>query len=277
MWTKTRDKMELSDLPIEKLPGVRRLYDLVSKYYEKRLLGRVKRRDHLPNHIGIILDGNRRFAKERDIPEEKGHMFGADRLENVLEWAQEIGIKHMTVYAFSKENFNRSLEEIGELMNLFKERFEELTSDERIYENEVKVRAIGDLSSIPEDVVETVRKAEEDTKSHDNFSLNIAIGYGGRAELADAVQSICEGIEKGDLKPGDVDESLIEDNLYTASLPDPDLIIRTSGEERLSGFLLWQSAYSELYFCEANWPNFDKVNFLRAIYNYQGRERRFGE
>lgn len=267
----------MTDIPLEKLPGINKLHDLVSNYYEDRLLRRVKGGDHLPEHIGIILDGNRRFARQKNLSEEGGHVLGAEKLERVLEWAQEVGIRHMTVYAFSKENFQRSSEEVKALMNLFKTKFGEIVDDERVHEDGVRVRAIGDLDSLPEGVRSAVRRAEESTKNYDNFSLNVAIGYGGRAELADAVKDIGREIEEGNLKPEEVDEKLISENLYTADLPDPDLVIRTSGEERLSGFLIWQSAYSELYFCEANWPNFDKINFLRAIYNYQGRERRFGE
>ena len=263
-------------IPVEKLPGFRKIKELVSRYYVNRLIQRVKRSDHLPKHIGIILDGNRRFAERKNLSKDKGHFLGAEKLEEVLEWAQEIGVRHMTVYAFSKENFQRSSEEIKALMGLFKMKFQEAASDERVHRKGVRLRAIGDISSLPEDVTDAIREAERKTRDHSDFSLNIAIGYGGRSELADAVRSICREVESGELKPGEVDESVIEENLYTSDLPDPDLIIRTSGEERLSGFLLWQSAYSELYFCEANWPNFDKINFLRAIRNYQGRERRFG-
>lgn len=268
--------MVLEKLPIEKLPGIKSLHKLVSEYYENRLLQRVKRGKHLPKHIGIILDGNRRFAREKNIPKEKGHILGAEKLEEVLKWAQEIGVKHMTVYAFSKENFHRSPEEVEELMKLFKSKFMEVSENKRVKKNKIQVRAIGDIDSLPNDVKKAIKKAESTTEDFEKFSLNIAIGYGGRAELADAVKNICNQVKKGELDPKKVDEEVIEQNLYTADLPDPDLIIRTSGEERLSGFLIWQSAYSELYFCEANWPNFDKINFLRAIYNYQGRERRFG-
>lgn len=269
--------MGLNDIPVGKLPGIKRLQELTSKYYEKRLFQRVRNRERLPEHIGIILDGNRRFAEGESLSRGEAHALGARKLEEVLEWTQDLGIRHMTVYAFSKENLQRSPEEVQALMDLFKTKFKEVVDNERIHENEVRVRAIGNLGSLPEDVRDTIREAEEATKDYDSFSLNIAVGYGGRAELADAVQDICREVEEGELTPTDVDEDLIGENLYTADLPDPDLIIRTSGEERLSGFLLWQSAYSELYFCEANWPEFDRINFLRAIYNFQGRERRFGE
>lgn len=267
----------MSDVPLGKLPGIKRLQKLVSNYYENRLLQRVKKGDHLPNHIGIILDGNRRYAEIEGLSKDTGHTLGAERLEEVLGWARELGIPHMTVYAFSKENFRRSSDEVQALMDLFKKKFREVVRDERVHENKLRVRVIGDLSSLPGDVREAIREAEKATESYDNYSLNIAVGYGGRAELTNAIRDICRRVEEGKLSYQDVSEEVIGESLYTADLPDPDLIIRTSGEERLSGFLLWQSAYSELYFCEANWPNFDKINFLRAIYNYQGRERRFGE
>ncbi len=267
----------MTKIPVEKLPGFRKIKELVSEYYEKRLIQRVKSEEHLPEHIGIILDGNRRFADLKNLSTKEGHILGAKKLENVLDWAREIGIKHMTVYAFSKENFQRSSKEIMNLMDLFKVKFQEAANDDRVHSSGVRLRAIGDISSLPDDVVEAIREAERKTKDYEDFSLNIAIGYGGRSELTEAVRKISKEVEEGELSPEEIDKTVIEENLYTADLPDPDLIIRTSGEERLSGFLLWQSAYSELYFCEANWPNFDKINFLRAIHNYQGRERRFGE
>ena len=269
--------MSQNGIPIGKLPGIKKLRNLVSKYYENRLLNRVKKRKHLPQHIGIILDGNRRFAEEKSLSEEKGHALGARKLEEVLKWAQELGIEHMTVYALSKENYKRTPDEIKALMDLFKRKFKQIIEDDRIHRNKVRVRAIGDISSLPPEIKNTIKEAEKATENYDNFSLNIAVGYGGRSELVDAVKDICRKIEDGEINPDEINEKIIEENLYTADIPDPDLIIRTSGEERLSGFLLWQSAYSELYFCEANWPNFDKINFLRAIYNYQGRDRRFGE
>ncbi|MBS3815756.1 MAG: di-trans,poly-cis-decaprenylcistransferase [Hadesarchaea archaeon] len=270
--------MNLQKIPIEKLPGAKGLQKIIKNYYEKKLLWKVKdNNESLPKHVAIILDGNRRYAEEKGIPKEKSHGIGAKKLEKVLDWCQEIGIKHMTVYAFSKENVKRSPKEVNELMNLFKRKFKDAAKDERIHENNVRIRAIGELDSLPENVREAIHEAEESTQDYNGHSLNIAVGYAGRAELARAVQSICKRVRDGDIDPKEVDENIIENHLYTSDLPDPDLIIRTSGEERLSGFLLWQAAYSELYFCEANWPAFDKVNFLRAIANYQSRERRFGE
>ncbi|MFP4006059.1 MAG: polyprenyl diphosphate synthase [Candidatus Hadarchaeia archaeon] len=265
------------DFPLGKLPGVEKIYQLFSGYYENRLKTEVENGSRLPKHIGIILDGNRRFASERGLSRWNAHKLGAEKLREVLNWTRDLGIRHVTVYAFSKENLSRDPEEVEELMELFEEKFKEVLDTPEIEKNEVRVRGIGDLSLLPGSVRKAIERAEERTSNFDRYSLNIAVGYTGRSELAEAVQKICRGVEEGEIDPGEVDEKMIGENLYTSDLPDPDLIIRTSGEERLSGFLLWQSAYSELYFCEANWPNFDKINFLRAIRNYQGRERRFGE
>lgn len=269
--------MNLQKIPIEKLPVVREIQEIAKSYYERRLLNKVKSDKNMPKHVAVILDGNRRHAEEIGISKSHVYRLGAEKLEEVLEWCIELGIRHMTVYAFSKENFNRSGREVIELMNLFKRKFREVTADDRVHNQNIRVRAIGDLNSLPDNVRNAIIEAEEATKKYNDYSLNIAISYGGRAELAEAVQKICERVRQGDIEPREVDENTIGNYLYTAGLPDPDLIIRTSGEERLSGFLLWQAAYSELYFCEANWPEFNKIDFLRAISNYQNRERRFGE
>lgn len=269
--------MVIEKLPIAKLPGVARLRAMAAKYYEQQLLEEVMQRGNIPRHVAIILDGNRRFAQKAGLDKLQGHALGAKKLEEVLWWCQELGIKHVTIYAFSTENFNRSSEEVKMLMGLFVEKFKKVVKDERVHKYKIRVRAIGDLSCLPEQVKEAIEEAQKATRGYDGYTLNIAAAYGGRAELAEAVRRICERIKRNELKPSDVDESIINSHLYTAGLPDPDLIIRTSGEERLSGFLLWQSAYSELYFCEANWPEFNKIEFLRAIRTYQGRERRLGK
>ena len=269
--------MVIEKLPIAKLPGVARLRAMAAKYYEQQLLEEVKQRRNIPRHIAIILDGNRRFAQNAGLNKLQGHALGAKKLEEVLKWCQELGVKHITVYAFSTENFNRPSEEVKVLMDLFAEKFKKVAKDERVHKYKIRVRAIGNLNRLPEQVRRAIEEVQEVTQGYDGYTLNIAVGYGGRAELAEAVRRICERIERGELKPSDVDESIINSHLYTAGIPDPDLVIRTSGEERLSGFLLWQSAYSELYFCEANWPEFNKIEFLRAIRTYQGRERRLGK
>ena len=273
-----RDCLVIEKLPIAKLPGVAKLRAMAAKYYEQQLLEEVKQRGHIPRHVAIILDGNRRHARKVGLDLRQGHDLGAKKLEEVLVWCQELGIKYITIYAFSTENFfNRSSEEVKVLMDLFVEKFKKVVKDERIHKYKIRVRAIGDLSGLPKQVREAIEEAQGATQGYDGYTLNVAVGYGGRAELAEAVRRICKRIERGELKPSDVNESIINSHLYTAGQPDPDLLIRTSGEERLSGFLLWQSAYSEFYFCEANWPEFNKIEFLRAIRTYQGRERRFGK
>ena len=246
-----------------------------SRLYERRLLAEVIR-GKMPRHVAIIMDGNRRFASKAGLERAEGHAQGAKKLEEVLGWCRELGIKHVTVFAFSTENFDRSEEEVEKLMEIFEEKFRRVSSDSRVHEHRIRIRVMGDLSKLPPGLVEAIRQAEEATKSYDGYSLNLALAYGGRAELVSAIRRICKGVELGELKPSDVDERVVSQYLYTAGLPDPDLIIRTSGEERLSGFLLWQSAYSELYFCEAYWPEFSKIDFLRAVHTYQSRERRFG-
>ena len=234
-------------------------------------------RGKAPRHVAIIMDGNRRFARKAGVGQEQGHTRGTKKLEEVLDWCRELGVKHVTVYAFSTDNFNRPDKEVEGLMRMFEEKFRRVASDPRVHEHRIRVRVVGDLSRLPSSLVEAIGQAEEATKGYDGYSLNLAIAYGGRAELVDAMRRICERIERGELRPRDVDERVVGEHLYTAGLPDPDLIIRTSGEERLSGFLLWQSAYSELYFCEACWPEFSKLDFLRAVRTYQSRERRFGK
>jgi tritrans,polycis-undecaprenyl-diphosphate synthase [geranylgeranyl-diphosphate specific] len=268
--------MEVEKIPIERLPGISAIQNLVAKYNERKLLADVLSAGNVPKHVAIILDGNRRFADEAGLDRIEGHKLGAKKLEQVLEWCQELGIKHITVYAFSTENFARSGEEVKSLMDLFAEKFSKVTKDPRVHKYRIRVKAIGDLSVLPEEVQRAIEEAQKVTQSYDGHTLNIAVGYGGRAEIAQAVRKICESIEMGKIRSRDVSEGMISSHLYTAGLPDPDLIIRTSGEERLSGFLLWQSAYSELYFCEANWPAFSKIDFLRAIRTYQGRKRKFG-
>ncbi len=268
--------MSIEKFPIHKLPGISRIRNMAAKYYEQQLLADVVQAGSVPQHIAIILDGNRRFAESMGLEKFKGHIFGAKKLEEVVWWCQELGIKHITVYAFSTENFSRSEKEVETLMELFAEKFREVARNERVHKYKLRVRVIGNLGYLPEKVKRAIEEAQKATQGYDGYTLNLAMGYGGRAELAEAVRCICERIEHGELKSSEVDEKLISSHLYTADLPDPDLIIRTSGEERLSGFLIWQSAYSELYFCEANWPAFSKIDFLRAIRNYQSRKRRFG-
>ena len=231
----------------------------------------------MPKHVAIIMDGNRRYARlQGNVDVVKGHELGADTLEKVLDWSIELGIEIITVYAFSTENFNRPKEEVEGLMKLFIYNFKRLVNHEKIHKNEVRVKVVGRTELLPDDVKEAIKEAEDASKHYNKRFFNLAIGYDGRLEIIDSFKKIIEQVQDGKISIDDVDEELVSKNLYTEGIDDPNLIIRTSGEERLSGFLLWQSSYSELYFCETLWPDFRKVDFLRAIRSYQARERRFG-
>ncbi|SDE47169.1 Undecaprenyl pyrophosphate synthetase [Thermus arciformis] len=247
--------------------------------YERRLLREVKG-GPMPKHLGLILDGNRRYARALGLSPTKGHEFGVQKAYEVLEWCLEMGIKTVTVWVFSTDNFKRSPEEVETLMRLFVQEAERMAEDHRILENQVQVRVIGRREGFSEEVLRALERLEESTRHHRGMVLNIAMGYGGREEIVDAVRRLLLEAEAKGLSPKEVAEALapedIARHLYTAGLPDPDFIVRTSGEVRLSGFLLWQSAYSEFYFADVLWPEFRKIDFLRALRSYQARERRFG-
>ncbi|MBQ2666038.1 polyprenyl diphosphate synthase [Methanobrevibacter sp.] len=233
--------------------------------------------EKMPKHVAIIMDGNRRYSRlQGNMDVVKGHEIGVDTLEKVLDWSIELGIEIITVYAFSTENFNRPQHEVEGLMKLFVKNFKRLVDHEKIHKNEVKVKVVGRTELIPESVRDAIREAEDATAHYDKRLFNIAIGYDGRLEIIDSFKKIIADVQAGKITIDDVDEELVSKNLYTGGLDDPNLIIRTSGEERLSGFLLWQSSYSELYFCETLWPELRKVDFIRAIRSYQARDRRFG-
>ncbi|HDI42362.1 MAG TPA: di-trans,poly-cis-decaprenylcistransferase [Candidatus Bathyarchaeota archaeon] len=249
----------------------------VYRFYERMLQQQVMQ-GAMPEHIAVILDGNRRWARMRSLNPWIGHEYGAKKVKEFLRWCLELGVKSITLYALSTENFRRPKHELRALMNILKQKLREAAENEDIHRYQVRVKAIGRVGSLPEDVQEAVRYLEERTKHYNKRFLNIAIAYGGRAEIVDAARKIAEAVKRGKLEPEDIDEQVFESFLYTAHLPkqDPDLIIRTSGEERLSGFLLWQCAYSELYFLDVYWPDFRKIDLLRAIRTYQQRHRRFG-
>lgn len=247
----------------------------IYKFYEWLLWRQIKKGEK-PRHIGVILDGNRRYAKQLGLETWNGHKIGAEKVKDFLEWCWEAGIKVVTLYVFSTENFKRNRREVEEIMRLAKKKFEEVLTDSRIHKHQVRIKAIGRLHLLPKDVRDVIKKAEEETKLYNKYFLNVAIGYGGRAEIVDALRKIAKMVAEGKLNPESIDENLVEKYLYTAGLPDPDLIIRTSGEERLSGFLLWQSAYSEFYFLDVYWPAVRKIDLWRAIRTYQQRQRRFG-
>lgn len=249
--------------------------------YEKRLKSAVGNGGNLPKHIGIIMDGNRRFARAAGMDLKAGHDYGAEKAREVLDWCLELGIKHVTLWGFSTENKGRAPDEVSHLHELFAAQARSLLNDERLHANRVRVRVIGDISDFPEASQKALRDMEEATKEYDGMSVNIALGYGGREEIVDAVKRLLTTESANWASPEELAERIsaeaITRHLYTAGLPDPDFVIRTSGEVRLSGFLLWQTAYSEFYFCDANWPEFRKVDFLRAVRSFQARERRFGK
>ncbi|WP_188681237.1 polyprenyl diphosphate synthase [Thermogymnomonas acidicola] len=252
-----------------------RIGSITSEIYEKILLEDV-RKNPVPRHIGIITDGNRRYARSVGISENEGHLRGKEKLEEVLEWCMEVGVRIVTVYGFSTENFARSPDEVEFLFSLINRAFIDLMKDERVHRNKIRVKVIGEIRRLPEYLQETIRKVEEATNGYDEFRFNLAIGYGGREEIINAIRKIARKVREGELEPDEINEEMFRQYLYDGSIPDPDLILRTSGEERISNFLLWQSAYSELYFSDVYWPEFKKTDFLRAILSYQARKRRFG-
>jgi len=208
-----------------------------------------------------------------------GHWRGADAVENLLDWCEQLDIKIITLYALSAENLNRNDKELEHLFELIRLRLEKLYHDPRIHKNKMRIKGIGRIELLPESIKEILQKLEEATTEYDNHFLNIALAYGGQLELVDAVKKIGEKIKKGFLKVDDIDKKEIESNLYTSHLPQssPDMILRTSGEKRLSGFLMWQSAYSELVFMDIFWPEFRKIDLMRAIRTFQERKRRVGK
>ena len=223
------------------------------------------------------MDGNRRFAQELGLSWEAGHIFGKEKIEEVLDWCFDLNIRILTIYAFSTENFNRSHKEVETLMLLLKQELDKAKEDSRIHQNRVRIRILGRLESLPKDLRQSARSIMEMTKTYKTYQLNIALAYGGREEIIQAIQHMGSDIKKGKLKIKDISQKTVSSYLYTKGLPDPDLILRTSGEERISNFLLWQLAYSELYFSDVYWPALQKRDFLLAIRSYQQRKRRFGK
>ena len=229
----------------------------------------------VPKHVGIILDGNRRFARKLMLKPWKGHEWGEKKVEKLITWCEELGIKELTLYAFSLENFNRPKEEFNYLMNLFKESISKLEEDPRIKKNKIKITFIGRIWMFPKDLQELMNRLMEKTKKHNKYKINIAMAYSGRAEIIDAVKKLSQDIKNGKLSIEDLNEKVFSKNLYLTS--EPDLIIRTGGEKRMSGFLLWQASYAELIFLpDVLWPEFTKQHLIECIEEYKMRERRFG-
>jgi tritrans,polycis-undecaprenyl-diphosphate synthase [geranylgeranyl-diphosphate specific] len=250
----------------------------IYKLYEKWLWYQVKE-GKKPEHVAIILDGNRRWASNNAMIPWVGHRQGANKVDELLDWCIDLNVKFITLYAFSTENFHRSPKEVEAIMKLIEEKLRSILENERIHENKVKVKAIGRLDLLPDSIQKVIQRVEESTKMYSDRLLNVALAYGGRAEIVDATKKIARKAVEGELNPEKINEKLFEKYLYTAHMPrqDADLIIRTSGEERLSGFLSWQSAYSELCFVDVNWPDFRHIDLLRAVRTYQRRKRRFGK
>ncbi len=248
------------------------------KIYSKKLESDIKQGD-IPNHVALILDGNRRWAKRHLAMTKIGHWKGADAVENLLDWCEQLDIRIITLYALSAENLDRDDEELEYLYELIRLRLEKLYQDPRIHKNKMRVKGIGRIELLPKSIKEVLQRLDDATKGYDNHFLNIALAYGGQFELVDAVKKIGEKIKDGSLKISDIDKKEIESNLYTSYLPQssPDMILRTSGEKRLSGFLMWQSVYSELIFMDIFWPEFRKIDLMRAIRTYQERKRRIGK
>jgi short-chain Z-isoprenyl diphosphate synthase len=259
----------------------RSLAEPIYVLYERRLLASVRHGD-VPRHLGIILDGNRRFARLAGLEDIRlGHDRGVAKAREVLDWCLEMRIPTVTLWVLSPDNFRkRERSEVEHILGLLEREAEEMLDDRRIRENRVRVRAIGRLDSFPQPVLDSLRRLEAATAEHDGMRLNIAVGYGGREEIVDAVRHLLRTAADEHRSLADLERDLtaeqISAGLYTADQPDPDFIIRTSGEIRLGGFLLWQSAYSEYYFCDVFWPAFRKIDFLRALRSYQARERRYG-
>lgn len=236
--------------------------------------GRMDVEMNVPNHVAIILDGNGRWAKAKGLPRTAGHVQGAKAVEAICEDAYNMGINYLTVYAFSTENWSRPDSEVETLMNLLRSYMK--NSIKRAQKNNMCVRVIGDKSRLAEDLQASIAELERATKDNTGLHFQIAINYGGRDELRRAITKLAKQVEKGALKPEEIDDDRIAAELDTAGLPDPDLLIRTSGEQRISNFLSWQSAYSELYFTSVMWPDFDKKELAKAVEAYQERDRRYG-
>jgi tritrans,polycis-undecaprenyl-diphosphate synthase [geranylgeranyl-diphosphate specific] len=245
--------------------------DLIEPLYERYL--RIQCH-HVPNHIAIILDGNRRYAKTLGIDIASGHRAGADKTEEMLDWAHELGIRHITLYTFSTENFSRSKDEVAHLFNLFKEKFTSVMRDERVKRYRIRVQMVGDRSLLPDDLREVIDAAEATTRDYDGFCLNIALAYGGRNEIVLAAREILTGVAERSLDPDTIDVQMVERHLHGGKgIPPVDLIVRTGNDYRTSNFLPWLASGHEsaVYFCAPYWPQFRKIDLMRAVRTYGQR------
>ncbi len=230
--------------------------------------------EKMPKHIAIIMDGNGRWAKKRGLPRKAGHKAGAETLEKIISAARELGLEHLTVYAFSTENWKRSQEEVDAIMNLLRQYLKNYFK--KFIKDDVRMDVIGDINRLDADIQKQIMEIEQLSKEKTGLFVHIALNYGGRDELRRAMTKMAQEVVEGRVLPEEMTEDCIAGYLDTAGTPDPELVIRTSGEERISNFLLWQAAYSEFYFCDTLWPDFTKTELEKAVFAYQNRERRFG-
>ncbi len=244
----------------------------IYKIYERRLL-RTVLKGEIPNHIAIIMDGNRRFARKKGMVELMGHEFGSKKAEEVLEWCWELGVKMLTLYAFSTENFRRSEMEKRNIFQIFERELKRLFSDRKTYERQVRVKIVGKRELLPENIQNLIEEVERATERHKKCFLNIAVAYGGRQELIDATKKIIERVKRGELMVEEINERVVSESLYNSHelYAKVDIVIRSGGEQRLSNFLPWQTANSVAYFCDVFWPEFRKIDLLRAIREWQRR------
>ncbi|HEY5525245.1 MAG TPA: isoprenyl transferase [Clostridium sp.] len=230
--------------------------------------------ENIPKHIAIIMDGNGRWAKAKNLPRALGHKAGVETIRRIIREGDRLGVKYMTLYAFSTENWKRPKDEVSTLMKLLVQYLKEEISE--LHDKGVVINVLGDSSRLPKDCIDEIQKAKEITKNNTGIIMNVALNYGGRDEIIRATRALAEMVALGEIKPSDIDNEIFENHLYTKGMPDPDIIIRPSGEQRLSNFLLWQCAYSEFWYSNINWPDFTEEDLRRAIYDFQNRDRRFG-
>jgi len=251
---------------------------IFTRIYENELKNQIIK-GPMPRHIGLILDGNRRWSSKQGVDLRQGYETGANKLQEVLRWIYDLKINIVTIYALSTENLKRPKNELETLFSIFHEKLVEILNSKEFEKYNVKVKFIGKREVLPQNIVKLMEELEKRTEMNNSYILNIAIGYGGRQEIVDAIKNIVRLSKEGKISIEDINEQLVEKFLYTSHLdyPSPDLIIRTSGEFRISNFLIWQSAYSEFFFADVLWPDFRKIDLYRAIRTYQSRKRRFGQ
>lgn len=231
--------------------------------------------ESLPRHVAVIMDGNRRWSRERKFPAIEGHRRGVETYRKIVELSAKLGLDFLTAYAFSSENWNRTAYEVSVLLNLFK--YYARKEREDLKKNDIRFQMVGDVDAFPEALRKEFLKTQEYTRDCKRLTINLAVNYGAREEILKCTRQIAESVKKGEIQTSQINEELFSKFLYTSGIPDPELLIRTSGEIRLSNFLLWQSAYTELYFTDKFWPEFDEMDFMNAIRSYQARQRRFGK